>query len=111
MANNIPEFKVTRADLELIKHLFAFEGCEPLTEELVNRLIRLGWQLSIFNQVREIAPKCEHGGISAYYSNQRDSLLILNNDDPDSITSIEIEKNNTVHFHGLPHGLPHFFHA
>lgn len=106
MANSTPEFKTTQVDLKLINHLFAFEGCELLNASLVSELIRLGWKQATFDEVVKIAPKCEHGGAVAYYSKQRNSLLIPNEDNPDSITSIEIEKNGTVHFHGLPRSFP-----
>lgn len=95
---NIPEFKVTQVDLNLLNELFAFEGAEPLTDLLVSKLIRLGWKKSIFDQISKIIPKCEHGGVIVFYSKKRHSILMPGNE---PLTTVEITKTHT-HFHALP---------
>jgi hypothetical protein len=98
MQNDIPEFKITQADLNLLNELFAFEGSEPLTGLLVFKLISQGFKQSLFNEIQKIAPRCEHGGVEAYYSKKRNSILVPG-DEP--LTTIEITKTHT-HFHALP---------
>lgn len=100
------ELKVTQADLGLINHLFAFEGAEPLSEQLVRKLICQGWSQSIFQELQNsnFLPRCEHGLPIVYYSEKRNSLLVpvVQTELP---TTLEIEKNLTKHFHSLPPGL------
>ncbi len=98
------QFKVTQADLSLITHLFAFEGAEPLSEQLVRKLVCQGWSQSIFQELQNsnFLPRCEHGLPIVYYSEKRNSLLLpIQNELP---TTLEIEKNLTKHFHSLPPG-------
>jgi hypothetical protein len=98
MACDIPELKATQADLNLLNELFAFEGSEPLTDLLVYKLIRQGFNQALFDQIQKIASHCEHGGVEAYYSKKRNSIL-MPGDEP--LTTIEITKTHT-HFHALP---------
>jgi hypothetical protein len=108
MANNIPKFKVTQADFDLLNEIFAFKDAEPLSEQLVSKLIRKGWPSSIFLEIQssDFVPRCEHGGAIVYYSKKRNSLLLSIQDELP--TTLEIEQNLTKHFHSLPHKLPNF---
>jgi hypothetical protein len=79
--------------------LLAFEGAEPLTDELVEQLIDRGWK-DVLSAIQAVAPRCEHGGCIAFYSSKRKSILFPG---PEEFTSFEITQD-TIQLHALTLG-------
>lgn len=91
--------EVTNSD---VLELMGLKNSVPFTERIMDDLIRLkGWHRSIFQTVFELAPKCEHGGITVFYNQQRDCLLIPTEPNGQGeLQIIEVNKKET-HFHTL----------
>lgn len=91
--------ETTNANEELIMELFGCVGSELLSESLVRKLLTQGWMSSIFEKIQKIGVSCEHGGIEAYYSKKRNSLLVPGKE---RFQTFEFLKNGDLKEHRLP---------
>jgi len=91
--------EITNANEELIMELFGCVGSELLSEQLVRELLIQGWMPSIFEKIQKIGVRCEHGGIEAYYSKKRKSLLVPGKE---RFQTFEFLKNGDLKEHKLP---------
>lgn len=91
--------ETTNANEELIMELFGCVGSELLSESLVRELLIEGWMSSIFEKIQKIGVRCEHGGIEAYYSKKRNSLLVPGKE---RFQTFEFLKNGDLKEHRLP---------
>jgi len=82
-----------------LNEIYMFEGLSQLNEDLMNQLILKGWQPYIFEQVKSIVSLDKRGGIIAYYSEHRDSILI-----PGDVEGVKVTYEVTrtkMHLHSL----------
>jgi len=81
-----------------LKELLSFDGCVPVDGEVINQLIRNGWDEWSFSSIAEVVPVCEHGKLIAYYSILRDSILWPDKFDNEHVT-FEYTKGHLLHIH------------
>jgi hypothetical protein len=86
--------KNKRVDKSVFFEIFAFEGCQPLSDDLVAFLISKGWPPYIFEMVKSSAP-VEGCGVVAYYSKNRDSILYPGKG---HLTTVEVTKTETHYY-------------
>lgn len=90
-----------RLTMKKMLEIFAFEGATPLTNDLVDELIRTGWKSTFFDELHDILPPCECcGGYIVFYNKRRNSILSPSAIDDSAV--FEFLKNGTVHLHTLP---------
>ncbi len=91
--------EIMNSNEKVIMELFGYVDSEPLSESLVRELLIQGWMPSIFEKIQRIGIRCEHGGIEAYYSKKRKSLLVPGKE---RFQTIEFLKNGDLKEHKLP---------
>jgi hypothetical protein len=69
---NMEPMILTKEDL---MEIYCFEGLLPISREIISKLTRNGWDISLFESLELLIPKCEHGKIVAYYSIRRNSII------------------------------------